>query len=70
MKITYSWCLLDQKSNKFAYLIMTNYANIKYIQRRMFCVTSAITKPNCKNAAVHAIEELCLCIINNKTEVK
>ena len=49
---------------------MTNYANIRYIQRRMFCVTSAITKPNCKNAAVHAIEELCLCIINNKTEVK
>ena len=37
---------------------MTNYVNIKYIQHRMFCVTSAIIKPSCKNAAVHAIEEL------------
>ena len=58
MKIAYSWCLLDQKWNKFAYLIMTNYVNIKYIKHRMFCVTSAIIKPSCKNAAVHAIEEL------------
>ena len=49
---------------------MTNYVNIKYIQRRMFWVASAIIKPSCKNAAVHAIEELWLCIINNKTEVK
>ena len=36
VKITYRWRLPNQKSNTIAYLIRTNYLNMKYIQRISF----------------------------------
>ena len=65
----YCWRLSNQKSNKLAYLIRSNYVNIKYVQQGMFHVASTIVN-TAVDATIHAVEAGWLCIINNSSEIK
>ena len=65
----YCWRLSNQKSNKLAYLIRSNYVNIKCVQQGMFHVASTIVN-TAVDATIHAVEAGWLCIINNSSEIK
>ena len=69
IELMYRWRLSNQKSNKFAYLIRTNYVNIKYIQHIWFINQNAPCNFN-NDKVQQAIEPGWLRIINNKPEVK